>query len=181
MAGRQQPGNRNLGTRLAIAAAAMFAFGFALVPLYDIFCEITGIRIPIEAADIADITEQPEASRSVTLLLIANTNNNAPWEFHPVNDSVVVQTGLLQDTEFYARNLSNMALDGIATPDVRPAEAGKYLQKVECFCFSEQHFEAGEERWLPVRFFIKPELPAHIDTITLSYTLFAKQKVTSIN
>jgi len=181
MTDQQQPSIRNLGTRLAIAAVAMFAFGFALVPLYDIFCEITGIRIPIEASELANITEQPEASRTITLQLLANTNNNAPWEFRPVSDSIEVQTGLLQDTEFYARNLSSRALDGVATPDVRPAEAGKYLQKVECFCFSEQHFEAGEERNMPVRFFIKPDLPAHIDTITLSYTLFAKQKVASIN
>jgi cytochrome c oxidase assembly protein subunit 11 len=181
MANQRQPGIRHLGTRLTIAAASMFAFGFALVPLYDIFCEVTGIRFPITASEIADITEQPEASREVTLQLIASTNNNAPWEFRPVSDSITVQTGLLQDTEFYARNLTNMPLDAVATPDVQPAEAGKYLQKVECFCFSEQHFEAGEERNMPVRFFIKPDLPAHIDTITLSYTLFAKQKVASNN
>ena len=175
MKARQQPDNRSLGLRLGMAATAMFAFGFALVPLYDIFCEVTGIRIPIEATDLADISEQPEKGRRITLQLLASTNNGAPWEFYPVNDSIEVQTGLLQDTEFFARNLSNTAMDGIATPDIRPAEAAKYFRKIECFCFSEQHFEAGEARNLAVRFYVEPDLPAHIDTITLGYTLFAKQ------
>jgi len=178
---RQQPGIRNLGIRLGLAAVAMFGFGFALVPLYDIFCEITGIRAPIEASTAASIVEQPEASRTITLQLIASTNNGAPWEFRPVSDSIEIQTGLMQDTEFFARNLTDRALTGVATPDVRPAEAGKYLQKIECFCFAEQQFEAGEGRNMPVRFYVKPELPAHIDTITLSYTLFAKQKLASNN
>jgi cytochrome c oxidase assembly protein subunit 11 len=179
MSNTEQPSNRSLVIRLALSACAMFAFGFALVPLYDIFCEVTGIRIPIEAADAATITEQPALSRPIRLELLANTNSGAPWEFAPVSDSLEVSTGLMQDTEFVARNLSDMAITGIATPDIRPAEAGRYFRKVECFCFDEQDFAAGEERNLSVKFYVDPDLPAHIDTITLSYTLFAKQKLAS--
>lgn len=167
--------------RLSIAACAMFAFGFALVPLYDIFCEVTGIRIPITASEAASITEEPGKSRTITLELLANTNNNAPWEFHPVNDTIEVQTGIMQDTEFYAKNLSGRAINGVATPDIRPAEAGRYFRKVECFCFDEQQFAVDEGRNLSVRFYVEPDLPEHIDTITLSYTLFAKEQRVASN
>lgn len=177
----QKPLNRNLGFRLTLAAVAMFAFGFALVPLYDIFCEITGIRVPIEATDAASIIERPEESRSIRLQFVANTNNSAPWEFRPVSDSAEIQTGLLLEAEYYARNLTTMPLDGVATPDVRPAEAARYFKKIECFCFTEQHFEAGEARNLQVRYLVEPDLPEHIDTITLSYTLFAKPTLASNN
>lgn len=162
---------RNMAARLALAAVLMFGFGFALVPLYDIFCEVTGIRPAIVASSADDITEQPAASRVVTLELLATTGNSAPWEFAPVADRIEVQTGLLQETTYFAKNLSGRAITGTATPDVAPREAGRYLKKIECFCFTAQHFAVDEGRDMPVRFYIEPDLPAHIDTITLAYTL----------
>ena len=168
------PTARNLALRLAGAAVVMFGFGFALVPLYDIFCEVTGIRFELNQTQTADIVEQPAAARVVTLELLASTSNSAPWKFRPVADSIEVRTGLMQETEYYAENLAGRAIVGTATPDVAPREAGRYLKKVECFCFTEQQFAEGEGRNMPVRFFIDPELPAHIDTITLSYTLHEK-------
>lgn len=170
-----------LVTRLALTSCAMFMFGFALVPLYDIFCEVTGIRIPIEASSAESITETTDAavSRDIQLLLLATTQAGAPLEFQPLNDTIDVSTGRLQETRFIARNLSKSAVTAIATPDIRPAEAGRYIRKLECFCFNEQLFAAGEERELTVRFYVDPELPAHIDNITLAYTLFEKQQVAS--
>ena len=166
--------NKSLVIRLALSAVAMFAFGFALVPLYDIFCEITGIRVPIEARDAQSIIESPDTDREVTVELLANTNNGAPWDFKPVSSKINVSTGKLHDTQYLARNLTGDTITGVATPDIRPAEAGRYFRKVECFCFDEQEFAAGEARELDVRFFVEPDLPAHINTITLSYTLFVK-------
>ena len=163
-----------MAIRLAAAALCMFAFGFALVPLYDIFCEVTGIRSPIVAADAATITEQPELSRPVRLEMLANAPGGAVWTFAPENDTAEVVTGQMQDINYVARNLSGGPLTGVATPDVRPAEAARYFRKVECFCFNEQDFATDEERQLLVRFYIEPDLPAHIDTITLAYTLFTK-------
>jgi len=168
----------NLALRLGAAAVVMFGFGFALVPLYDIFCEITGIRTEIKAASAEQIIEQPEASRTITLELVASTSNSAPWEFTPVADSIEVQTGLLQETEYFAKNLSGRDIVGTATPDVVPREAGRYLKKIECFCFTEQYFAEGEGRNMPVRFYIEPDLPSHIDTITLAYTLHEKPSAT---
>jgi len=161
---------RSMAVRLGLAAVAMFGFGFALVPLYEVFCEVTGIRIPIEASAASDIETKPIASRPVTLELLAS--NGAPWEFGPVADTIKVETGRMLDTTYVARNLTPRAIVGTATPDVRPIEAGRYFKKIECFCFTEQSFAAGEERELPVRFYIEPDLPAHIDTITLAYTLY---------
>jgi cytochrome c oxidase assembly protein subunit 11 len=173
--------SRHMGlvTRLALTSCAMFLFGFALVPLYDIFCEITGIRIPIEASAVDSITESTDTAvtRDIKLLLLANTQTGTPLEFRPLNDIIDVPTGRIQETRFIARNLSKSAVTGIATPDIRPAEAGRYIRKLECFCFNDQLFAAGEERELNVRFYVDPELPAHIDSITLSYTLFEKQQV----
>jgi len=172
-----------LVTRLALTSGAMFVFGFALVPLYDIFCEITGIRIPIEASAEESITESTDSaiSRDIKLLLLANTQAGAPLEFQPLNDIIDVRTGRIQETRFIAHNLSKSAVTAIATPDIRPAEAGRYIRKIECFCFNDQLFTAGEERELNVRFYVDPELPAHIDSITLSYTLFEKQQVAASN
>ncbi len=172
---------RSLVTRLSIASVSMFAFGFALVPLYDIFCEVTGIRTPIEATEAGSITEQPAMSRPVRLEMLASTNGSAPWEFAPVRDSAQVDTGRMQDISYIAHNLSGGPITGVATPDVRPAEAAKYFRKVECFCFDEQEFAADEERKLLVRFYIEPDLPAHIDTITLAYTLFSKPEKLASN
>lgn len=152
----------------------MFGFGFALVPLYDIFCEVTGIRSPIEASAAADVKESLVSSRTITLELLASTGESAPWDFGPISDKIEVRTGLIQNTEYYAENLAPRAISGIATPHVRPAEAARYFKKIECFCFSEQDFAAGERRLLPVRFYVDPDLPKHIDTITLAYTLYEK-------
>jgi cytochrome c oxidase assembly protein subunit 11 len=172
---------RSLVVRLGLAAVAMFGFGFALVPLYEIFCEVTGIRTPIVASDASTIVEQPELSRNVRLEMLATTNGGAPWEFHPQADILDVETGKMQNVSYMATNLSAISLTGVATPDIRPAEAAKYFRKIECFCFDEQPFAANEQRELLVRFYIEPDLPAHIDTITLAYTLFEKPGAVASN
>ena len=171
---QQKSATTSMAINLALTTVAMFAFGFALVPLYDIFCEVIGIRSPIEVREASTITEQPALSRNIKLVLLASTNNGAPWDFHPVKDTLEVQTGLMQNIEYVAHNLSGAPITGIATPDIRPSEAAKYFRKIECFCFNEQKFATDEERNMAVRFFIEPDLPAHIDTITLAYTLFTK-------
>lgn len=168
-----------MAVRLGVAAVCMFGFGFALVPLYDVFCEVVGIRTTIETSTAEALVERPAESRTVTLELLANTGNSAPWEFRPVADTIEVQTGLLQDTEYFAQNLSGRALTAVATPDVRPIEAAQYFRKIECFCFTEQAFAVDESRSLPVKFYVDPDLPAHIDRITLAYTLFENPAVAS--
>jgi len=166
-----------MALKLGGAAVLMFGFGFALVPLYDVFCEVVGIRAPIEATAVSEVIEDETASRTITLEFLASTGNGAPWEFAPVADSVEVATGKLHDAEYRAHNLSGRDLTAVITPDVRPIEAAQYLRKVECFCFTEQAFGVDEARDLEVRFIIDSGLPAHIDRVTLAYTLFEKPVV----
>jgi len=176
-----KPSHHNLALRLGSAAVVMFGFGFALVPLYDIFCEVVGIRVSIDATAAESITEVRNTNRTVKLELLANTSQGTPWAFEPSADTINVATGQLLETTYLARNLSVNELTAVATPDVRPAEAGKYFKKIECFCFEEQNFSAGEERELLIRFFVDPELPAHIDRITLAYTLFEKPNLAAVS
>lgn len=172
-------GNKSLILRLAVMAAAMFAFGFLLVPLYEVMCQITGIggRTNAVAATIADV--QPESERLITVEFVAVLNEQAPWEFRPAVTSMQVHPGQLYDTAFFARNLTDGMLVGSAVPSVAPGQAAKHFVKVECFCFTQQNFTSGEARNMGVRFMVDPELPGFIDRITLSYTFFVNHPATA--
>ena len=172
--------SRKLLLQLVAMTVASFAFGFALVPLYDVFCEITGLRTTFESADSESLNMQPDPNRIVTIEFIASRNQNAPWEFKPSVTKMKVHPGKLYDTTFFARNLTDTPLIGVATPDLSPATASKYFQKTECFCFNEQAFAANEERDMLVRFIVDPELPAYVDTVTLSYTFFTSRSQTAL-
>jgi len=175
----EQQTNKPLALRLLVIAVAMFGFGFLLVPLYDIFCAVTGIRTTIEQTAEADLVESDLLSREVTIEMIANRSNSAPWEFKPNEFLKVVQTGEMYETTYFAQNMTPRALTATATPDIRPVEAGKYFKKIECFCFTQQEFGPEEIKNMPIRFVVSKDLPEHIDRITLSYTLFATPKVAS--
>ena len=157
---------------LCSLALAMFGFAYALVPLYQIFCEVTGLngKTSGRAADPATISQVSD--REVTIQFLAHVGNGMPWEFRPTEHQLRVRLGEINTTDYYARNRAAQAVTGQAVPSVAPGYAAKYLNKVECFCFSQQPLEAGEDRLMPVRFYIGDDLPEEIHTITLSYTLF---------
>jgi len=175
----ENPQTKSLVARLLIIAVAMFGFGFLLVPLYDIFCAVTGIRTTIEQASESELTESDALARTITVEMIANRNNSAPWKFGPNEAKKSVDTGTMYETTYFAENLTAKALTATASPDIRPVEAAKYFKKIECFCFTKQEFEANEIKNMPIRFVVSKDLPEHIDTITLSYTLYAQPKVAS--
>lgn len=180
MSRESSSGNGTLIRRLATLAAAMFAFGFLLVPIYDVFCDITGIGGKIDTSGAATVAEQvPDPNRTVTIEFVTMLNQQAPWEFRPNVAAMEVHPGEFYETTFFARNLTDRELVGRAVPSVAPGEAAKHLKKTECFCFSAQEFEPGEAKDMPVRFVIDRDLPEHVDRITLSYTFFASQKVAS--
>ena len=167
--------NRSLTLRLAALAVAMFGFGFLLVPLYDLICDITGIGGRTSDAVAAAPTVVDE-DRRVTVEFVATTNDSAPWEFRPATATLVVEPGKLYDATFLARNLTKTAITGQAIPSVAPGEGAKYLKKTECFCFQSQEFGPSESRDLKVRFYLDPALPEFVDRITLSYTMYLKPK-----
>jgi cytochrome c oxidase assembly protein subunit 11 len=165
----------DLSLKLVLLAVAMFGFGFALVPIYDVFCEVTGFGGKTDAV-AASVVESPVAGRHVRLEFVASTDRSAPFEFRPTQSSMQVEPGRLYDTAYFAHNLRDQPVVAQAVPSVAPGRAAEYLKKIECFCFTEQAFGPGEGRDMGVTFMVDPALPAQIDTLTLSYSLFAVEK-----
>ena len=168
---------RGLVLRLSLMGVAMFGFGFLLVPMYDIFCDITGIRTEARQADQAALPLRVDESRWVTVEFVANRASGEPWEFQPAVAKMKVHPGKLYDTTFFARNLTDRALTGIATPDIKPIDAVRHFQKTECFCFTPQAFAPREGRDMAVRFIIDPALPDYVETVTLSYSFYAQERI----
>lgn len=160
--------------RLALVVLAMFGFGFALVPLYNVFCEITGLNGKTGVVEATALDGAVDYSRLVTVEFTGSVNSRLPWEFAPVNYKMEVHPGKVYEASFVARNLASSARVGQAVPSVAPAVASRYFDKTECFCFTAQRFEAGESRELPLRFVVDADLPPEINTVTLSYTFFER-------
>jgi len=172
------PGGNDTGkvvTRLMFVVIGMFGFGFALVPIYDVFCDITGLNGKT-SGDVAVISEEMniDTTREVTVEFVASLNANMPWDFEPMTRAVRVHPGESMRVEYVARNTTDHAIIGNAVPSVAPGIAAPYFQKTECFCFTEQKLEANEEKNMPVIFVVDPELPEDVKTLTLSYTFFVK-------
>jgi cytochrome c oxidase assembly protein subunit 11 len=163
--------NRSLTLRLLVLVALMFGFGFLLVPLYDVFCEITGFGGRTNAtAVIAE--ERPDLSREIRVEFVTTVNSYAPFEFSADVDSMTVHPGKMYYATFTARNLSSADKVAQAVPSVAPVSAAEHFTKIECFCFTSQDFVANEERAMPLQFIVNPDLPEYVDTITLQYTFF---------
>lgn len=166
---------------LGSLAVGMFCFAFALVPLYEIFCELTGLngKTSRRAADAAEVSsiQVVNSERQVTIQFLANVGNGMPWEFRPTEHQQRIRLGEINTTDYYARNRAAQAVTGQAVPSVSPGKAARHLHKIECFCFTQQRLEAGEDRHMIVKFYIDDELPEDIRTLTLSYTLYKVPEV----
>jgi cytochrome c oxidase assembly protein subunit 11 len=169
--------NLRVVRRLLFVVVGMFGFGFALVPLYDVFCDVTGLngKTGSRKAEFTDMVVDQD--RTVTVEFIANLNDGMPWEFRPAVNKVHVHPGEPFTTSFYAKNLSDKTMVGHAVPSVAPGWAAQHFKKTECFCFTEQVFGAGKGRDMPLRFVVDPELPDKVEVITLSYTFFDTGKL----
>lgn len=180
-AGGDERGNKNTAglVKLVLVALAAFAFTFTLVPLYRIACEkVFGIRLERTAAE--DVGQaQAKGARMVTVQFDGGVNSKLPWSFHPNQVTMQVRPGEQYETTYYAHNDSDRTIVGSAVPSVAPARASGYFSKTECFCFTAQTLAAGEKRDMPVRFIVDPNLPADVNTITLSYTFFKNDVLTA--
>lgn len=164
--------NRRLVRQLCLFAAGSFAFGFALVPLYDVLCDITGYGSKKSLTEVSAASGTVDMSRRVTVEFISSMPTVGAWEFKPTKSSLEVHPGQLYEATFYAKNLVARAVTGQAVPSIAPSQATQYFRKTDCFCFTPQHFEAEQTRELKVRFFVDPALPRNIDRVTLAYALF---------
>ncbi|PCJ34677.1 MAG: cytochrome c oxidase assembly protein [Cellvibrionales bacterium] len=158
--------------KLVVAAIGMFVFAvFVMPPLYDVFCELTGIggktKGQYEGAAVA-----VDAEREIKIQFVATNNGAMPWEFSPLDYQVRVHPGEKTAVEFYAKNPTSRDMVAQAVPNITPNNAAEFFHKTECFCFNKQELKAGEETNMGLVFIVDPELPASVTTITLSYTLF---------
>jgi cytochrome c oxidase assembly protein subunit 11 len=169
--------NRKLTRQLWLFALGSFAFGFALVPLYDVICDVTGYGDRSRLLEAAAVAEAPDASRSITLEFISTRPTVGAWEFQPIASSMQVTPGKLYEATFRARNLRDQPVTATAVPSVAPLQATRYFQKTECFCFTPQPFGAGQTRELTVRFIVDPQLPANIDRLTLGYAMYDSEGI----
>lgn len=173
MSESREQSNRRLTLRLLGFAAGAFAFGFALVPLYDVICDITGVGNPkdlLRASNVQAI--EHDESRLVTVEFVADLPSVGSWEFRPVIAEMKVHPGRLYEIDYVARNLTGRDTVAQAIPNVAPGKATTFFHKTECFCFIPQNFAKDEERVMPVRFVIDPNLPKSIDRVTLSYVFY---------
>ncbi|MCI0652904.1 MAG: cytochrome c oxidase assembly protein [Methylococcaceae bacterium] len=158
--------------KLVLIAALMFGFGFALVPLYDVFCDITGLNGKLGNQAAPDLQFEIDAKREISLEFLTSVNGNAPIGFRAETAKMKIHPGQAYTVYFLAENLSDRKLVGQAIPSFAPGLAARYLKKTECFCFSSQTFEAHETKKMPVRFVMDPALPKGYRDVTLAYTFF---------
>ena len=163
---------KRLVAKLLLTVVGMFGFGFALVPMYDVFCEWTGLNGKTGGRVEYSATQRIDAQRTVVVQFTASNNGGMGWDFHPLQHQIEVHPGELTEINYYARNPGTARSIGQAVPSVAPLRAADYLRKTECFCFTQQTLEGGDAIDMPVLFYIDPALPADIHKLTLSYTLF---------
>ncbi|MBE7926032.1 cytochrome c oxidase assembly protein [Pseudomonas saudiphocaensis] len=156
--------------RLLIAVVVMFAFGFALVPIYDVMCKAFGING--KTAGAYQGVQTVDEAREIRVQFLATNAAGMVWEFGPVDDQVRVHPGASQEIRFIAYNPTDKPMSAQAIPSVSPSKAAAYFHKTECFCFTHQVLQPGERIEMPVRFIVDRDLPADVHHLTLAYTLF---------
>lgn len=170
-----QQRNRKVGAVALAIAAAMLALGYASVPLYRLFCQVTGFGGTTQRASEAQAAAVAVAGRTMSIRFDANVERGMPWEFRPEQVTDTVSIGARDMAIFIARNTSDAPVTGSATFNVEPEYVGKYFNKIQCFCFTEQRLEAHQQVRMPVLYYIDPAIlddpdARDVEQITLSYT-----------
>ena len=169
----QKSTSSKIARRLFVIAIAMFGFGYLLVPLYDVICDITGLNgKSVTVSEQQNVEFKVDETRTITVEFLTNLNKGMLWDFKPTVSKMEVHPGKPYHTNFVVSNKSTRTMIGQAVPSVAPNSAANHFIKTECFCFTNQTLEAGESLEMPVVFVINPELPNRISTVTLSYTFF---------
>jgi cytochrome c oxidase assembly protein subunit 11 len=167
--------NRNVGLMAAGAALAMLGLGYASVPLYRLFCQVTGYGGTTQRADSEKLAGVKVAARMIRVRFDANTAPGMPWMFKPQQVTQDLRIGERKIATFEAKNLSGRPITGTAIFNVSPEQAGKYFNKIQCFCFTEQKLMPGQDVRMPVIYYVDPAIlddpgAKNIEEITLSYT-----------
>ena len=165
--------NNELAWKLSLIVAAGLAFSFALAPLYDVMCKKFGLNGRADSnATAFDKTQVIDKSRWVTVNFVGNTMPGLGWSFQPKQSSLRIHPGEITLTSYIAKNNAEISQLGVAVPSITPELATLYFKKIECFCFKQQTLKAGESKEMPVMFYVKPDLPADVHTVTLNYAFY---------
>jgi len=173
---KQPVSNGKIIGKLLLLVILMFGFGFALVPLYDVFCDVTGLNGKTGGKFTSTAAPVVDEKRLIKVTFLASLNESMPWKFRPQQTSVEVHPGQPTTITYIAKNNSSDNITGQAVPSIAPGLAAAYFHKTECFCFTQQELKSGEEKIMPVTFFIDSQLPEDMNDITLSYTFFTSKK-----
>lgn len=168
------PKNKRLKKHLAImliVVIGMFGFCYALVPLYSVFCKVTGLNGKTDG-QVSSVRMKIDRSRTVTVELLSTLNQALPGEFEAQHKKFTLHPGEYVTTSYRVKNLTAQPMTVQAIPSVTPGLAARHIKKIECFCFKQQPLDAQEEKDMPLVFTVDPALPTHIHTLTLAYTLF---------
>lgn len=173
-----QQKNSKLAIKLLVVAVLMFGFGYALVPLYNVLCDLTGQNRKVQGSVANESEFVVDQSREVTVEFITTVNESTPLDFRPEVRSLKVHPGQFYTVNFFAKNKLGSELKAQAIPSISPGLTEQFFKKVQCFCFETQTFAPEQEKTMPVRFVVLPTLPSQYQTITLSYTFFDRTKIT---
>ncbi len=169
--------NKTSPLKLALIPLLMFGFGFAMVPLYDVICDITGLNGKTGRIQAAEIdADRVDRSRTIEVRFLANTSSGLPWSFEPLVKKMEVHPGQVYEAMYRVRSTSGDSTLGQAIPSVSPGLAAEYFNKTECFCFTQQALEGYESRDMPLRFVVGTDISDKIEQITLSYTFFSQEQ-----
>lgn len=168
--------NRKLGFKMAWVVLGSLLFAYALVPLYDVLCSVTGLNGKTKSTATALKNTKTDTSRWVTVQFTSNVMPGLGWNFYPKQTSIKVHPGQVETALFEAKNITSQTVTGQAIPSVTPGQAAAHLKKIECFCFKKQELKPGETKVMPLRFFVSPDLPSEVKEMTLSYAFFSAGK-----
>lgn len=171
--------NRRLALKLGVVTVAMFAFGFALAPMYDLMCKAFGLNGKTGRIEAQAAVQPVDMNRTVTVEFTGLATSGLPWEFKPLVKKLEVHPGQTMEVKYLVRNLAQEEITGQAIPSVAPGISAAHFNKIECFCFTQQTLKPGETREMPVRFVVDAGLDKDVRTITLSYSFFNTNKLSA--
>lgn len=164
--------NNQLVKKLLWLVVGSLLFAFALVPLYDVLCNLTGLNGKTNNTAAVLAKAKIDNTRWVTVQFTSDVMPGLGWNFYPKQPSIQLHPGQIETVVFVAKNITNQTVVGRAIPSITPGIAAANLKKIECFCFVNQSLKAGEQKEMPLRFFVSPELPKDVSEMTLSYSFF---------
>lgn len=165
--------NRRLVKKLLWMVVGAIGFTVSLVPLYNVMCEVTGFngKTRGQSASAAK-SMKVDQSRWITVEFTSSVMPGLAWSFYPTQSSMKVRPGQVEMATYVAKNITNRPVSGQAIPSVSPGQSALYFKKIECFCFQRQQLGPGEEKKMPLTFYVSPDLPKNVQTITLSYAFY---------